>query len=142
MTTPNAELAYKVLDQIDLHPELWDQASWSKGCGTSYCFAGWALTLAGRTLRDYEGDDGIRRMQLDDTREVLSGTVSLAASRELGLTHWDGELLFEPDNTREALGELVAEFFGPRPDPKPSLDRHPVEAAIYDDVAPNAGSES
>lgn len=112
---PNAELAYRVLDQIDAHPEQWYQGSWVRNCGTSFCFAGWALTLAGHSLRDYEGDDGTRRMQLDDTTEVFSSTVSVAARRELGLARWDGELLFEADNTREDLDRFVEQFFGPRP---------------------------
>lgn len=35
-TKPNAELAYAVLDQIDAHPETWDQGDWD--CGTTACF--------------------------------------------------------------------------------------------------------
>jgi hypothetical protein len=111
---PNAELAYQVLDQIDAEPERWYQGSWVRGCGTSYCFAGWALALTDHTLRDYEAD-GCRRMELDGQTETYSDTVSLAAAHELGLNHWVAEGLFEPDHTREDLGRLVTEIFGPRP---------------------------
>jgi hypothetical protein len=83
-------------------------------CGTSFCFAGWGLVLTDHILRDYEVD-GLRYMQLDDSREAVSGDVSSAAARELGVTHWDAEDLFGADNTREELGECVAEIFGPRP---------------------------
>lgn len=114
MAEPNAELAYKVLDHIDAHPEQWKQDTWVTDCGTSFCFAGWALELTGHTLRDYEVD-GRQLMQLDDDPQVVSGTVRLAASRELGLSNWVAEGLFEAENTREDLGYMVAEIFGPRP---------------------------
>ena len=37
----------KVLDQIEQHPETWDQDIWHSPCGTQHCFAGWAEILAG-----------------------------------------------------------------------------------------------
>lgn len=45
MTTPNAELAYRVLDHIDAHPESWIQKTW--WCGSGGCFAGWTAELSG-----------------------------------------------------------------------------------------------
>jgi hypothetical protein len=47
--TPNAELAYKVLDHIDAHPQQWRQGWWftELDCGTAACFAGWACVLSG-----------------------------------------------------------------------------------------------
>lgn len=48
--TPNAELAYRTLDQIDASPEHWRQSSWV--CGTSYCFGGWAVVLSGGQLNE------------------------------------------------------------------------------------------
>src|SRR4051812_2770494 len=44
MSTPNVALLKRTLNHIKDNPETWDQANW---CGTSQCFAGWAVTLAG-----------------------------------------------------------------------------------------------
>lgn len=115
MSAPNAELAYRILDQIDAHPEQWNQGTWVTDCGTSFCFAGWALELTGHTLRDVEVN-GLRRMQLDDEPEVFAETVARAAAVELRIRRWDAGQLFESMNTREDLGELVAEIFGSRPE--------------------------
>lgn len=115
MTTPNAALAYKVLDHIDAHPESWNQRTW--WCETAGCFAGWACALSGDKPVQY--DYG-----------YLAGGISVAdrASQHLGFEGWDGleqkhmELnpsedrgLFSEFNTREDLGRMVEEIFGPRP---------------------------
>ncbi len=108
--TPNAELAYMVLDQIDAHPETWNQGTWD--CGTAACFAGWAVRISG----------GVSEERVIDTyvvagpEHVVDRPVSTAA--ELLLRHSCGTAegdLFDPFNTREDLGRLVAEIFGPRP---------------------------
>lgn len=44
MTKFNSELAHRVLDQIELHPETWDQNYWR--CSTGMCFAGWAAEMS------------------------------------------------------------------------------------------------
>jgi hypothetical protein len=105
---PNAALAYAVLDQIDAHPEQWDQATWD--CGTSACFAGWAVRLSG----------GISDASnvVDGPAELIGMHVEYAAYRVLGIG-FDGidagEWLFDPDNGREDLARMVEEIFGPRP---------------------------
>lgn len=115
-TTPNAELAYRVLDVIDAFPEQWEQGSWTTKCGTSFCFAGWALKLTGHELVDYNDEDGLSRMRLDGKQEVFGETVRDAAMRELGIIRArEADELFEGVNSRATLGELVEEFFGPRP---------------------------
>lgn len=45
---PNIELLNKALHFIEENPDEWKQDRWATvtDCGTSYCFAGWALTLA------------------------------------------------------------------------------------------------
>lgn len=116
MTAPNAALAYAVLDRIDAHPEQWRQGWWftKLDCGTAACFAGWACVLSGDKPRvadaDMEGEfstvirpDGILD-NVEDRAEVL-----------LGLDGEQGSSLFYSDNTRDDLGRLVAEIFGPRP---------------------------
>lgn len=116
MSGPNAELAYRVLDQIDAHPEAWDQTTWQ--CGTSACFAGWAVRLSGGVMENVHGRtwdvivaDGLGELNGMDADE--------AAERLLGVRMpWrePEDDLFAQDNTREDLGRLVAEIFGPRPD--------------------------
>lgn len=122
MTTPNAELAYKVLDHIDAHPELWHQDVYigKADCGTVACFAGWACLLSGEKPK-------FNRWSPASTDELEAGPgsefVSLRAEELLRADRWVDEGadherdLFDQDNTREDLGELVAEIFGPRPEP-------------------------
>jgi hypothetical protein len=109
VTAPNAELAYRVLDHIDAHPETWDQSVWD--CGTVACFAGWAVRLSGGTSADdpdspdYTPRQAARLLGFDD-REEMDAITDAA-----GETDW----LFACNNTREDLGRMVAEIFGPRP---------------------------
>jgi hypothetical protein len=166
--TPNAELAYAVLDHIDAHPEQWRQGEWAA------CFAGWAVRLSGVQL-----DAGTDRV-FDGPAELLGLEIDEAADRLLGITT---ELLNEREHgdpydglhTRESLGSVVAEIFGTRPhdvgspdgcrrcreggltaelawrecayrDDYSSAAHHEGECPFHnhevDDVPPNAGSAS
>lgn len=146
MSTPNAELAYRVLDQIDAHPELWDQAVWD--CGTTACFAGWAVRLSGETSSNDDGADNYTpdvaaRLLGFDRRDEMDEITDAAGERE-----W----LFSSENTREDLGRMVEEIFGPRPHPAessfaPAASLKDAPDPMYpegeeDDVPPNAGSAS
>ncbi|MFG3509628.1 hypothetical protein ACGF5F_29470 [Streptomyces sp. NPDC047821] len=45
----NVDLMLAVREQITNHPETHSQAHWgnkNRECGTTYCIAGWAITLA------------------------------------------------------------------------------------------------
>ncbi len=110
---PNAELAYKVLDHIDAHPETWDQGMW--WCGTSGCFAGWACALAG-TDPDALSKDAHSDTYLPDVAATLLG-FPIREDMD-AITDGAGEdaWLFCSDNTREDLGRMVEQIFGPRPD--------------------------
>lgn len=118
---PNAELAWRVLDHIDAHPESWDQTTWV--CGTTACFAGWAVRLSGAEIEQTDPHE-------IDSAVVVSGPVNLigaevrdAAVNLLGsycvaprdLDDDRPGNLFSDRNDREDLGRLVAEIFGPRP---------------------------
>lgn len=131
--TPNAELAYRILDHIDAHPEEWDQGVYigKTDCGTVACFAGRAILLSlpeadvdfqssGRRLPRgmvLQESGGVR----DENGLLVSSRVM--AERLLGVSSLvreceeDEEDLFDQHNTREDLGRLVAEIFGPRPCP-------------------------
>lgn len=112
--TPNAELAYAVLDQIDAHPESWDQLTWD--CGTTACFAGWAVRLSGGS-----SVDGVHvssgPVELENLRIEFAAYKALGID-EVGASYGNPERtwLFDIENDREKLGELVAEIFGPRPE--------------------------
>jgi hypothetical protein len=117
MTEPNAELAYKVLDHIDAHPEQWNQGDWlgKTSCGTAGCFAGWAVVLAGLDLLFDEPDPefpdyspALFVIGADGQRDIPSAARDVLGLKESGF-------LFSPVNTRKGLGIIVAELFGPRP---------------------------
>lgn len=138
MTRPNAELAYRVLDHIDAHPEQWDQGTYiaKAECGTVACFAGWTVLLSGE--QPYFGRDdewaetsyvsagatvyvselaeellGVSRFVPDDVEDIDED--SCFESPCSGCTHC-GLDLFAGGNTRDELGRLVEVIFGPRPD--------------------------
>jgi hypothetical protein len=117
----NAELAYRVLDYIDAHPDTWDQTQWIRqtDCGTAACFAGWACLLSGyepawfgSSLADWVHPSG------DDSNTY---DVEICAAELLGLPYEDQNealhaRLFDESNDREDLGRWVGKIFGPRPD--------------------------
>lgn len=126
---PNAELAYRVLDHIDAHPEQWDQSHWWSDraeiwpggaavptCGTSGCFAGWAVHLSGEQVqRGYVNGEAVwnRAAQLlgfGGENHMDGYAITQADNPSLNTS------LFCGSNTRDDLGRLVAEIFGPRPE--------------------------
>jgi hypothetical protein len=112
---PNAELAYMVLDQIDAHPERWDQMEWMRETsrGTAYCFAGWTVKLSGGQMEKVQWQVVVAA----GLGELNGEDVADAAEHLLGIDPpaCIEDDLFDENNTREDLGRLVAEIFGPRP---------------------------
>ena len=117
---PNAELAYRVLDHIDAHPEQWDQGAWwtQTKCGTAGCFAGWTAALSDVQL----GGWNVHPKVVVGPGDLLGLQVDHAACKLLGIPDdiWrdaDGtpRSLFDPVNDRAALGGGVLALFGPRP---------------------------
>jgi hypothetical protein len=130
--TPNAELAYKVLDHIDADPASWDQYTWfsAQPCGTVACFAGWTVMLSGHTITPADPDsewfaswsaiDGDEDAMISEVAAKDLGIEGMpgrcpAGCHHCGFTESASKTLFEGTNSRERLGELVAEIFGPRP---------------------------
>lgn len=118
--TPNAELAHRVLDHIKADPESWDQASWYRKthCGTVGCFAGWAVMLSGLKI---EGP--VYPVVVAEGHPLDDVYVPVAAAQLLGLADdaddAEGLELFHEGNTLADLEEMVADLFGPRPEPLP-----------------------
>lgn len=122
MITPAMELAEKIHDQIDRHPESHEQAHWGEKneCGTSACICGWAALMNGDAhyeplflgvdilvLNDDAGDDWINY-----------------GAKVLGLNELDADKLFmETSNTqaKEALKYIA------------KGERIPWDEIMYDD---------
>jgi hypothetical protein len=122
--TPNAGLAYKTLDHIDAHPEQHDQHVWisTPSCGTSACLAGWVCLLAGDkpayAPQDEDPETNLVTV-LGAENPAYDVRVPQRAADLLSIPYDPdsayGHPLFNAYNTREDLGRLVVEIFGPRP---------------------------
>jgi len=119
----NVQLLDQTLAHIETHPREWDQATWR--CGTTYCFAGRAVVIAGsrwvkRSDRyDYESefllaDDDDRAWAATasglscDANETIH--VADRARRLLGLTEEQADDLFAGPNTLDDLRAMVADL--------------------------------
>lgn len=119
--TPNAELAYKVLDLTKAHPTHFDMGEWSSGlvdlaaltaepsCGTTACFAGWTVAQAG-----YRVHISGHIYRAEDAVYIVTSEIDRFAADLLGITEEQAEELFFVADDR--IDEAVAEIFGPRPD--------------------------
>ena len=124
MTTPNAELAYRVLDHIDAHPDQHDQHVWiervmsgGKDCGTAACLAGWACLLSGDTpVFGDESEIGTCEVSTGRTYESVPERAAELLGIPYEMRSGAGHPLFHQENTREDLGRLIPEVFGPRPE--------------------------
>jgi hypothetical protein len=111
-STTNWPLIDSVLDQIDAHPETWDQNHWR--CGTSMCFAGWTVELSQK--------NGVKWVQEDPNEDSIAVTqvimpgafgrteevhVSTAACDLLGLPSAGANALFEGTNSREDISYVL-----------------------------------
>ena len=91
MTTRNAALFNAIADQIEAHPESYDQGTYGTAfCGTAHCIGGWAIALSGwaRVLGHNWGSvtrGGVTRGAFDAGRD------------ELGLDEVEAGTLFRPD---------------------------------------------
>lgn len=93
-------LAYAALNQIRSDPQHWDQTSWigESECGTTACFAGRVVMMAGIDL---------------DTPAAIPRSIQSTAIDLLGLVDDDViHPLFQPSNTLEDLESLVVHYFG------------------------------
>ena len=101
---PNVELLEKVWRHIEDHPESHYQQIWMNTCGTAGCFAGWACALAEGVVNDF---------QKPSWTTLLDGKwlhVEDAATKLLGITNEEGEIMFAGTNTREQLGLMVKDL--------------------------------
>lgn len=102
--TVNVALLCKVMEHIEAHPEEHDQAEWAEqtACGTTYCFAGHTVLIAGWSLNFDE--DGVAVSCRMDGESLL---IPEAARLELGLNYYDTRDLFWHATTGAELREIV-----------------------------------
>ncbi len=112
---PNKSLLRKTLNTIKKNPTHWNQSAWK--CGTSFCFAGWAVKLNGG--RFFKQNDSVVFARKDDPEEhvyesKINGRVYKVvriedrAMRILKLDYWTtGDDLFCCDNTLVDLEQKV-----------------------------------
>lgn len=115
-TPEQIALAQQTLAHIQEHSNEWEQGSWR--CGTGMCYAGHALTLAGRewalpepsTLQPWKNSlikanpgDPSETHWFDSTLGIDVTTASDAAERLLGLTKTEADVLFAGSNTFDDL---------------------------------------
>lgn len=87
---------------IERNPEKWTQRKWH--CGTAHCIAGWAQVMAYNIPEDAHF---IREgMYLTNGEERYLDT-ELDGKIYLGLTNWQGELLFRSENTMGMIRDII-----------------------------------
>lgn len=132
---PNNEMLLEIMDLIE-HPEKmpagtkWDQHEWVKQlvtytideegkdrvsvCGTSFCFAGWAVYLDGYTeyvspVPDKNGftwnEGSLRHPETQETLDVVA--IQNHATHLLDIEDTDADALFEAGNSKEDLRNCV-----------------------------------
>jgi len=63
MSFEQIELHKRVMKQIEAEPERWNQDTWSgwnRKCGTTFCYAGWAMNLSGFNLQNMTNPDDVQ----------------------------------------------------------------------------------
>lgn len=101
-----------VLEHIETHTEEWDQSYWAKktGCGTSFCFAGWTVVLAGLgdEIQWYEDGKWYEDGNLKRAETLKDGsTISDTAAMILGLDFDAATRLFYGTNTLDQVRQKV-----------------------------------
>lgn len=126
--TPNVDLLWKTLAQVEEQPDLWRQTAFAVAlaqlfpgrCGTAHCFGGWAIILHGNTLN--ADNPGIVTPLPGDhidpavTWDLVGGRTVMDtwayAQHILGLTADQAGDLFNIRNTLDDLRRIVAELCG------------------------------
>lgn len=119
---PNVDLLTRTLAHIEAHPEQWDQTMWATrgSCGTSYCFAGWAVALSGGKPNFADDFAADVREGVDDSYHVLAGSIpgitetyyGAVARQLLGLEPYQSNELFDDCNSLDDLRRIVGKLTG------------------------------
>lgn len=110
---PNWKLIDHTLEAIRESPERFNMRSFVSACGTTMCFAGWALTLTGHTL---EADFPSGHTYLDG--DAYAEIADLAA-QELNIDDVSADRIFYATllgDDVDKLEALILDTFGGRPE--------------------------
>ena len=136
--TPNAELLDAVIEQISKDKKHWDQGSWrdepisadqpdlvtERGkkvlpitCGTSFCFAGWAVQIGSETKPKWANTYALWANSHDNLADIENGTITASdrARRLLGLTIEQAGALFSGSNSLREIKTYVRRIKSGRP---------------------------
>lgn len=108
----NVPLLRKVLEHITEHPEEWDQTVWARptACGTAYCVAGWAVTMAGLTVDMERLNNAGYRGTLTDGRPVWDAAAALLGVPKVDfLDDAEGDI-FDPCNDLHDIWRIASEL--------------------------------
>lgn len=128
MRRPNVELLRRTLEHIEANPREWDQGKWAEDnypCGTSHCFAGWAVVLSGAAFAQEAdgivsgrvvepGQNPFDRAEWRDVAEYAAQILGLPAPetpvKETGQISGAIPLLFDACNDLDDLRRIVGEL--------------------------------
>lgn len=115
----NFALMHQILEKIRLDPDSWDQSNWARltGCGTSYCFAGWACVLSGYRM-DWTDICSVTLFLIDEDYREQHGDrrpISNTACELLGLGPKEADALFAGSNSLDDLETMVKNLENGRP---------------------------
>jgi len=100
---PNIALLDEILDYIEIHPEEWDQSIFfnKTDCGTAFCIAGHAVRLRMPPGWDFNWTGRLLSGVLVDLHDPKAACVSVSsiAQRELGLSSYEADVMFDGGNT-------------------------------------------
>lgn len=97
--TVNEAMFGRIADQIEQHPDQYNQQDWDKSeCGTVCCIGGWALMLAATpdklAAARADTEEGTRSFLLYLSRRMGFHSIGFAAEQILGLTTHEALALF------------------------------------------------
>lgn len=114
MTVFNADFADSVVGAIEAHPEQHNQSMWAQQneCGTTMCFAGWAVTLAGAKMVFYNvGQNGTLGAHYCTLPNGETRNIADYAAELLGLTEIQQEALFHNlNNDIDVVKDIVKDI--------------------------------
>lgn len=105
----NNELMLDTLAAINTNPNMHDQAQWGaiNPCGTTMCFAGWAVTLAGWKLKYVKDSYSDVLTAACCTKDGITLDIKDIAQIELGLTFDESQELFFSMGDATDIGKIV-----------------------------------
>lgn len=117
---PNTDLLRRTLAHIEDNRREWNQGTWGhrNECGTTYCFAGWAVVLSGGQINfepEFDIDGSYLASYVVMPGDPVPDNVENAATRLLGLEYEDAARLFYAPSDLHTLRLIVAELTADEP---------------------------